>query len=123
MTETDSGSNDDSGQITNPTENLSISYTITFNSNGGSGEMKTQPAESGSEVTLASNTFTRTDYTFSGWATSDDGNIVYKDEAKITLTENLTLYAQWTEIGKVQKVTFSATGEVDYNDKDRKSVV
>lgn len=53
MTETDSGSNDDSGQITNPTENLSISYTITFNSNGGSGEMKTQPAESGSEVTLA----------------------------------------------------------------------
>lgn len=117
MTETDSGSNDDSGQITNPTENLSISYTITFNSNGGSGEMKTQPAESGSEVTLASNTFTRTDYTFSCWATSDDGNIVYKDEAKITLTENLTLYAQWTEIGKVQKVTFSATGEVDYNDK------
>ncbi len=123
-------SNDDSGQVTNPTENPSDSgngggsntnpkatYTITFDANGGSGEMKPQTDESGSEVTLAANAFTRDGFTFSGWATSDDGNIVHKDEAKITLTENLTLYAQWTEIGKVEKVTFSATGEVDYNDK------
>lgn len=130
MTEADSGSNDNSGQVTNPTENPSDSgngggsntnpkatYTITFDANGGNGEMKPQTAESGSVITLNENAFTRTDYTFSGWATSDAGNIVLKDGAKITLTENLTLYAQWTEIGKVEKVTFSATGEVDYNDK------
>ncbi len=93
------------------------SYTIKFDANGGSGEMKEITAESGSEITLAANAFSKEGFTFSGWATSDYGNIVHKDEAKITLTENLTLYAQWTEIGKVEKVTFSATGEVDYNDK------
>ena len=94
-----------------------ISCTVKFDANGGSGEMNPQTAESGSEITLTANTFTRTDYTFSGWATSAGGNIVHADGAKITLTADITLYAQWTEIGKVEKVTFSATGEVDYNDK------
>lgn len=94
-----------------------ISYTVKFDANGGSGEMKAQTAEEGTEITLTANTFTRDGWTFSGWATSAGGNIVHKDEAKIKLTGNQTLYAQWTEIGKVEKVTFSATGEVDYNDK------
>ena len=79
--------------------------------------MNPQTAEEGTEITLAANTFTREGWTFSGWATSADGNIVHKDGGKIKLTENLTLYAQWTEIGKVEKVTFSATGDVDYNEK------
>ena len=79
--------------------------------------MKSQSAESGSEITLTANAFTREGFTFSGWATSAGGNIVHKDEAKIKLTENITLYAQWTEIGKVEKVSFSATGEIDYNEK------
>ena len=64
MTEADSGSNGDNGQVTNPAENPSDSgngggantnpteskatYTITFDANGGSGEMKAQTAESGS---------------------------------------------------------------------------
>ncbi len=101
-------SNDDSGQVTNPTENPSDSgngggsntnpkatYTITFDANGGSGEMKPQTDESGSEITLTANAFTRDGFTFSGWATSAKGNIDHKDEAKITLTGNITLYAKW----------------------------
>ena len=99
------------------TEPTKKTFAITFDANGGSGEMKAQTAESGSEITLAANAFTREDWTFSGWATSAGGNIVHKDGGKIKLTENLTLYAQWTEIGKVEKVTFSATGDVDYNDR------
>ena len=94
-----------------------ISYTITFNSNGGSGEMKALTAEEGTEITLTENAFTREGYTFSGWAASADGNIVHTDGAKIKVTADITLYAQWTEIGKVEKVTFSATGEIDYNEK------
>ena len=95
MTEADSGSNGDNGQVTNPTESKAT-YTITFDANGGSGEMKAQTAESGSEITLPKNTFIKTGYSFAGWATSAGGNIVHKDGAKIKLTENLTLYAQWT---------------------------
>lgn len=57
--------------------------------------MKAQTAESGSEITLAANAFTRDDWTFSGWATSADGDVSYSDKAKITLTGNITLYAKY----------------------------
>lgn len=114
MTEANSGSNGDNGQVTNPAENPSDSgngggantnpsnpetpkatYTIIFDANGGSGEMKAQTAESGSEITLAANAFTRDDWTFSGWATSAGVGVSYSDKAKITLTGNITLYATW----------------------------
>lgn len=57
--------------------------------------MKAQTAESGSEITLAANAFTRDDWTFSGWATSAGVGVSYSDKAKITLTGNITLYATW----------------------------
>ena len=111
MTVADSGSNGDNGQVTNPAENPSDSgngggantnpteskatYTITFDANGGSGEMKAQTAESGSEITLAANAFTRDGWTFSGWATSAGVGVSYSDKAKITLTGDITLYATW----------------------------
>ena len=79
--------------------------------------MKALTAEEGTEITLTANAFTKEGYTFSGWATSANGNIVHTDGAKIKLTADITLYAQWTEIGKVEKVSFSATGDVDYNEK------
>ncbi len=106
-------SDDDSGN-SEPTKKT---FIITFNANGGEGEMNALTAEEGTEIALTANTFTKVGYTFSGWATSASGNIVYTDGAKIKLTENLTLYAQWTEIGKVEKVSFSTTGDVDYNEK------
>ena len=74
-------------------------FTITFNSNGGSGEMKTQTAEDGAEITIAQNAFTKDGYDFTNWNTAADGTgTSYADGAKITLTENLTLYAQWEKI-------------------------
>ena len=91
----------DNNENNNSEPAAKIFYTVKFDANGGSGEMKAQTAESGSEITLAANAFTREGWTFSGWATSAGGNIAHKDGAKIKLTENLTLYAQWTEIGKV----------------------
>ncbi len=137
MTESDSGSDDeqttmpvenpsDSGTGDNETNNPSTpsnpetsktTYTITFDANGGTGSMNPQTAESGTEIILTANTFTKEGFTFSGWATSFDGNIIYTDKAKITLIENLNLFAQWTEIGMVEKVSFSITGDVDYNEK------
>lgn len=80
--------------------------------------MKGRTAEEGTEITLAANAFTRDGWTFSGWATSAGGNIAYDDNSGYTIgTADVTLYAQWTEIGKVEKVTFSTTGEVDHNEK------
>ena len=74
-------------------------YTLTFNSNGGSGEMKAQTAEEGTEITIAQNAFTYDGYDFTGWNTADDGSgTSYEAGAKLTLTADITLYAQWEKI-------------------------
>ena len=110
MTEADSGSDDDSGQVTTPAENPNdgntnptpsnpeipkATYTITFDANGGTGEMNPQTAESGTEITLPENAFTKDGWIFAGWATSADGDVSYSDKATITVTGNITLYAKW----------------------------
>ena len=49
-------------------------YTITFDSNGGSGQMNSQDVFYSSEVNLLLNEFIRDGYTFIGWNTSSDGS-------------------------------------------------
>ena len=72
-------------------------YSITFNSNGGSGTMSTISGICpGDNQALPANTFTRTGYTFDGWATSANGNKAYNDKATISnINSNITLYARW----------------------------
>ena len=70
---------------------------ITFDANEGEGEMDPQLATV-TNVTLNENTFTRKDYSFAGWNTKKDGSGTgYSDKATVTLTGDLTLYAQWKE--------------------------
>lgn len=53
-------------------------------------------AESGIEIAITENSFTKAGWTFSGWNTKSDGTgAPYKDKTKITLTADVTLYAQW----------------------------
>lgn len=68
--------------------------TVTFNANGGSGSMANQTASSATNLTA--NTFTRSGYTFAGWATSATGTVAYADGASYTFTSSTTLYAVWT---------------------------
>ena len=71
---------------------------VTFNSNGGTGTMSQQTVVNSANLTA--NAFTREGYTFAGWATSVNGDVVYANGAEITATSNskgpVTLYAQWT---------------------------
>ena len=76
-------------------------YTIAFNPNGGSGSMAGIAMVCGTATNLTANAFTRTGYTFDGWATNKTGNVVYGDKARvIDLTRKdgatVTLYAHWT---------------------------
>ena len=70
---------------------------ITFDANGGKGTMGTQTVKPNEATALTANTFTRADYDFAGWNTAADGTgTKYADKAEITVSENITLYAQWT---------------------------
>jgi uncharacterized repeat protein (TIGR02543 family) len=70
-------------------------FSVTFNSNGGTGTMSNQTASTSTNLTT--NTFTRTGYTFAGWNTLANGSgTAYADGASYPFTASTTLYAQWT---------------------------
>ena len=82
------------------------SYTVSYNSNGGSGTMTNDTATYNSNFITKKNTFTKTGYTFNGWNEKADGtgtvwglttSGVYESGKswKWTYTKNITLYAQW----------------------------
>lgn len=76
-------------------------YTVTFNSNGGTGTMAAQ--EIGGKAALNANTFTREGFVFDGWNTKADGKgTAYADKTDITPTADMTLYAQWKENPKTE---------------------
>lgn len=72
---------------------------ITFDANGGSGEMANQTIDGSG--TLSANIFTREGYIFAGWALTTDGHAVYADQATWTASVSnkgpVTLYAKWVE--------------------------
>ena len=73
-------------------------YTITFNSNGGTGNMTTQQVSYNTSTKLSKNTFTKDGFKFIGWNTKADGTgNTYTNEQNVSLSGNLTLYAQWSE--------------------------
>ncbi|MDR0502065.1 MAG: InlB B-repeat-containing protein [Treponema sp.] len=79
-------------------------YTVTYNGNGNNSG--TAPAdsgnyESGSSVTVLGNTggLGRDGYVFIGWNTADSGaGTNYAPGDSFTITEKITLYAQWDVI-------------------------
>jgi uncharacterized repeat protein (TIGR02543 family) len=77
---------------------VTASVTVTFDANDGSQTpaTSTQGIPSGTATSLTANSFTRTGYTFAGWATSRVGTVAYADQAPITAASATTLYAKWT---------------------------
>ena len=74
-----------------------ITYTITYNKNASdaTGTMANTTKYYGTNVTLRSNGFSRTGYTFLGWATKADGDVVYSNGATYSANASVTLYAKW----------------------------
>lgn len=82
-------------------------YTVSYDSNGGSGTMADSTFTYDTSNTLRANTFTRANYMFAGWATVSDSTTVAYAETEgtpPTITTNLstgapvTLYAVWKYI-------------------------
>ena len=84
-------------------------YKITFKSNGGKGSMSKQSMAKGVSTAISKNKFSKKYYTFTGWNTKANGKgKSYKNKAKIKLTKNITLYAQW-KLTKY-KITYKLNG-------------
>lgn len=92
--------NIDTGGTTTSTSSYSTAtgYTVSYNANSGSGTMNSQYFLHGRSQALRTNTFTRSCYTFKGWATSSTGSVTYTNGQSISLSSgsNMTLYAVWS---------------------------
>ena len=96
-------------------------YKVSFDANGGKGTMPVQDFTYDVEQLLSKNTFTKANYTFSGWSTAENGVKAYDDQQNVeNLTADnkgmVTLYAVWTAKstvdefdGAVQSYTYDGT--------------
>ena len=88
------------GEVTLQAQWSANNYTIVYNANGAEGTMPNQPMVYDTDpVALYNNAFTRTGYTFKGWATSADGNVVYANAAAVknlAASGEFNLYAVWS---------------------------
>ena len=98
-----------SGAVNPSTENT---CKITFDANGGSITTATQTVTAGKKTALKSASelgLNRTNYAFVGWATKSDATTAeYNDAAEVTLTDDITLHALWSE--NTCTITFYANG-------------
>jgi len=86
-------------------------YTVKFDKNTGSGTMSNQTFTYDKAQELTANTFTKTGYTFAGWATSKDGDVVYTDGKSVknlATSGEVTLFAKWT--ANTYYVAFNGNG-------------
>ena len=76
------------------------SYVIRYHANGGAGSMVDQIIQYDVPTVLSKNQFTKSDYSFMGWALSANGEVAYPDEQTVVnLMESgtLDLYAIWAQ--------------------------
>lgn len=86
-------------------------HYLNYDANGGSGVMASQTATEGEFLTVANNSFIRSNYDFVEWNTAADGSgLVYDGGDSLLMgSSDITLYAQWQEIDYLT-VTYNANG-------------
>ena len=94
-------------------------HYVTLNANRGSGSVAPIAVKDGADLALDSvypDAFSRRGYKLTGWNTQADGKGTHYalGDSLFDVTEDVTLYAEWT---KLQTVTFNANGGTFANDK------
>lgn len=80
-------------------------HTLHFDANGGTGGTPNQYAVDATPFSVASCLFTRENSRFTGWNTAADGSgTAYAEGESITLTNDITLYAQWEHVPVTYKI-------------------
>lgn len=78
-----------------------VTYRVYYNANGGSGTMSFTTYSYGVSFSLKKNIFVKTGHDFIGWATSENGQVVYTDgqtmeNSATTQCSDINLFAIWT---------------------------
>lgn len=104
------GSNAGVSNVSSATPDASIkaTYTVIFDSNGGSKVSPIQNVTSGAAITLPQAP-TKEGYIFQGWNTAKDGSGTAFDETT-PVSGNKTVYAQWKPVVNNYTVTFDPQG-------------
>lgn len=89
-----------------------LTYTVYFNSNNGDGYMPPLKVNGGEMFELTSNIFTRAGYTFEGWSLSENGEVVYKDGASLSINSDIELFAVWKSV-PFYSITFHSNNGSD----------
>ena len=95
------------------TRSVTADVTVVFDANGGTGEMDNLAFATGIPRALTACAFTKTGYTFVGWARTPSGAVEYTDKQSVTdpgvgTESQVILYAKWA--ANVYSVKFSANG-------------
>jgi uncharacterized repeat protein (TIGR02543 family) len=99
-----------------------ITYTVAYNTNGGSGSMASVTHTFDVAKALAANTFTRAGCTFIGWNTAANGTGIYYTNSQnvinlLIATGTITLFAQWRVTSTIDVMTaFGYFGSTYYWD-------
>ena len=81
---------------------------LSFNSSNGTGTMSSQTLKIGESITLPANSFAKTGYKFIGWATTENGEVVYTNEQTLEMgAQNIILYAVWAEDKEEATISFA----------------
>lgn len=89
-----------------------ITYTVSYNANGGSGAPSSQTKTQNVTLTLSYTKPTRSGYTFQGWSTSSTATSpIYYAGGSYTANASATLYAVWTQNPPTTyTISFNANG-------------
>lgn len=112
-----------------PYENVTLyavwesdTYTVSYNSNGGTGTLSRAEVKYGSDVPLPTDVSVYKDGLFlSGWAKTANANSALK--SLIMPAENLTLYAVWNDKAPTAKITLHYDDKVQIIEKEIGSTV
>ena len=79
-----------------------VTYTVTYNANGGENPPKDQTKLKDIILTISKESPTRAGYNFLGWATSSSAaSAQYQPGSTYTANANITLYAVWEELNTI----------------------
>ena len=89
-----------------------LTYTVSYNANGGTGAPASQTKTYGQTLTLSSKAPTRSGYDFVGWGTSNTSTSAsYQPGGSYTSNSGRTLYAIWkSNAPKTYTVSYNANG-------------